>query len=134
MDIRQEPCSGSFTFIFTAEWDCVSERSLKKYKEDSYGVSVAERLNMKEAARLLLEGGWKPMQAVEDITVTDGTADGWDDKKGFSSEDGDGTHLWLYNEFLYFTAKVRPLIYNSCQVKNQDQGKNDKSFLKEIKK
>ena len=133
MDIRQEPCRGSFVFIFTAEWDCVSGRSLKKYKKDSYGVSVAERLNMKEASRLLLEGGWKPMQAVEDITVTDDATNGWDDKKGFSSKDE--THLWLYNEFLYFTAKVRPLIYNSCQINNSDQGKNNvKSFLKEIKK
>ena len=36
-------CNGSFLFIMSAEWDYVGRRSRKRFLEDKYSISIAER-------------------------------------------------------------------------------------------
>ena len=38
-------CNGSFSFIMSAEWDYVGRRSRKRFLEDKYSISIAERLS-----------------------------------------------------------------------------------------
>ena len=118
-------CTGSFSYIFSAEWDYVPSRTLDRYIRDRYSISLSRRLNMIGAVEMLLDHQWVPYHCVEDITAQGAK---WDDYEGFTAA-GDETALWLYREFLFFSGKVRPLVYNTCDYQ---EGEN-KAYLRQIK-
>lgn len=126
-EMSERKCTGSFSFIVSAEWDYVSKGLKNKYLKDRYSISMTERLSLERAAKMLIDNGWKPYHCVEDITARN-----WDKKKGFNpgieGKKRDETKDWLYGEFLYFTNKVRPLVYNLCDAKDGNE-----AFLKNLK-
>lgn len=61
-------CTGSFTYILTAQWDVVSPKMIKRYQVNPFSCGMNERVNMKEAIRLILqEDKWTPYESVQDI-------------------------------------------------------------------
>ena len=126
----KEKFTGSLSFIFTAEWDCVSKNKRVDYLRNRYDVSISQRLNMGKALDVLLSTDWwTPYPPVQDITTVKDIANGknqWDDQNGFKADGGDA---WLYREFMYFTGRVRPLIYNTCGY-----SKDKNEFLKEVRR
>lgn len=124
--LKESRCGGSFSFLLPAEWDFVPRRKLKAYTNDRYSISLDRRLDMVSAVKMLLGGKWEPFERVRDITENN-----WSGDDGFEpGPEADRTHLWLYNEFVYYTDKVRPLIYNGCEyVKGDTEG-----YLRRLRK
>lgn len=123
--LTEESCTGSLSFIFSAEWDYVASSALSKYIRDRYSISLSRRLDMISAVKMLLDHQWVPYHCVEDITAQ---STKWNDSEGFTAG-GDETALWLYREFLFFSGKVRPLVYNTC---NYQEGEIQ-TFLRQLK-
>ena len=122
--MSENKCTGSFSFIISAEWDFVGKGKAENYLRDRFGISMTERLALDRAAKLLIANSWKPYHCVEDITAVS-----WDDREGYVAGKKDETKAWLYGEFLYFTNKVRPLVYNLC-----DSKEGNEEFLRNLKK
>ena len=119
--LTKEKCTGSFSFIFSAEWDHVTKKKRNQYIRDRYSISLSQRLDLIEAVKMLLSKHWVPYHCVEDITAR---SEKWDNQKGFTADDD---AVWLYREFMYFSGKVRPLVYNTCEYSTEEQ------FLKKIR-
>ena len=124
--IMDKKCTGSFMFVFSAEWDYVSANVTEKYIRDRYSIPLSRRLDMIRAVEVLLNGCWMPYHCVEDITADSSK---WSHTEGFTAG-GDPTALWLYREFLFFSGKVRPLVYNICDYQKGDH----QAFLGHLKR
>ncbi len=44
--IKEKNCTGSFSFIFSSEWDYVPQKAAKRYIRDRYSISLSRRLDM----------------------------------------------------------------------------------------
>ena len=58
--MADQECTGSFSFIFSAEWDYVAKPALKAYTRDRYSLSLTRRLDMISAVKMLLDHRWVP--------------------------------------------------------------------------
>lgn len=128
MDANKTKAQGTFSFTFAAEWDYVSKRNIDDYTQNSYSISIQQRLDMEKALRILLQDGkWEPYPAVTDIS-----------EQGlfpYKENNSDKTKNPLYNEYLYFNSHMRRMVYNQTsyeatkatpcdQAATADQGVN----------
>jgi len=124
-------CTGSFSYILMAQWDCVKKKNWNNYVKNPYSIAMDKRVDIRAATSLLLRSGkWKPYQAVNDI------ADFYKDGEMFPfSDDRYATKRPLYKEFLYFNSNMRQLIYNSVrwdECSSEERDKHIEWYAREV--
>ena len=107
-------CTGSFSFVLTAQWDYVDRNLKEKYRRNPYILPMDKRVNMRKATAMLLKSGkWTPYRDVVDI------ADHYEEGEVFPfSDERSASKRPLYKEYLYFNSNMRQLIYNQIQWKD----------------